>query len=443
MAWHQTGPDCHPLRIICVFGYVSCHQRSPQKKDTDIELNHIVAIVDTKSIPVGQKLKYSILVCRETINLPKPKLPELTNFTVLNAGQSTSLSFVNSKVSCSKKYNYTLIPKKEGELTIGSSWIAYNGIVYKTEPITITATKASQLESAKKRKKSQSVKKRSHQQKDTDIELNSIVAIVDTKSIPVGQKLKYSILVCRETINLPKPKLPELTNFTVLNAGQSSSLSSAHGKLSRSSTYNYTLTPKKEGELTIGSSWITYNNNAYKTEPITITATKTSQLKPTQKMNTSPFVTKTNFFKLKPVKKRKKSQSVKKRSQQPKDTATEIFIKTIVNKKNAQVNEPIILTYKLYYRNVTPIKERINWPDFSGFLTKDVPLEKKRKKKIKMIDGKKFYTIELYKKILFATTPGIKYIKKATFNFLFKYYFLIGQKKQKIESNPITINIKK
>ena len=247
-----------------------------------------------------------------------------------------------------------------------------------------------------------------------DIEMN---ATVNAKEVGLGQQIRYSISVSGNVQNLPQPKLPSLTDFEVYNAGQSSSFQFINGQVSVSKTYNYSLVPQKEGAFTIGAAQITHKGKVYQTQPITITVSKSIKPKPTKQPSVEE-----RFFGQK--------------------QACELFIKTIVDKKSVYVNEPVVLTYKLYYRNIgiRNMGFREN-PDFSGFWGEDIPPNKIQKRQRELINGKYYYTMNLYRKILFATAPGKKYIKGAKFQFIIEDFFSFFGRKVNKESNPVVINV--
>ncbi len=66
-----------------------------------------------------------------------PTLPDLSDFDVHPRGQSTQMSFVNGRVTSSVSYNYVLIPRRAGRITIGVATVELDGQVYSSEPIEI------------------------------------------------------------------------------------------------------------------------------------------------------------------------------------------------------------------------------------------------------------------------------------------------------------------
>ncbi len=248
-----------------------------------------------------------------------------------------------------------------------------------------------------------------------DITLN---ATISSATVGAGEQITYSISASGGSGNIPQPKLPALPDFKVYNAGTSSSYQFINGQVSSSVTYNYTLIPIKEGTFTIGASSISYKGKVYQTQPLTVKVARTVQKKQKKK----PTTIEERFFK--------------------QNQTGELFVRTLVNKNKAYVNEPVLFSYKLYYRNVAISQYGLQKPpDFSGFWVEDIPPSKVRKREVEMYKGKKYYTLTLEKKVLFPTAPGKKYIKGTDFTFLIEDFFSFFGKRVKRSSPSITVTV--
>ncbi|NPV14146.1 protein BatD [candidate division WOR-3 bacterium] len=104
------------------------------------------AEVDRTTVGLGEPLQLTVQVRGTNISrVPRPQLPALDGFDNIGSSQSqsTSISIVQGRVTQEQtiSFIYTLIPKKTGELVIGPCRLEYNGVEYKTEPITVKVTK--------------------------------------------------------------------------------------------------------------------------------------------------------------------------------------------------------------------------------------------------------------------------------------------------------------
>jgi hypothetical protein len=208
-----------------------------------------------------------------------------------------------------------------------------------------------------------------------DISFN---ASVDKTEVGLDDQITLTISVSGNVKSIPQPTLPSLEGFSVNSAGRSQNFVYSGGRISSSVTFNYILTPRKEGKFTIGSAEIVLDGKTYKTNPIdvTVTAGANPQAAP------SPS----------------SKESVQRTDLQGKD----LFIETVVNKKKAYVNEQVTLTFR-FYQGV----RLFNNPEYSpssltGFWAEDLP---PRKQYYKVINGRQYFVQEL-NTALFPTAAG-------------------------------------
>lgn len=208
-----------------------------------------------------------------------------------------------------------------------------------------------------------------------DISFN---AGVDKTEVGLDDQITLTISVSGNVKSIPQPNLPSLEGFTVYSAGRSQNFVYSGGKISSSVTFNYILTPRKEGKFTIGSAEIVLDGKTYKTNPIEVTVTAGAK----------PEAAPTPSSK----------ESVQKTELQGKD----LFIETVVDKKKAYVNEQITFTFK-FYQGV----RLFNNPEYSpasltGFWAEDLP---PRKQYYQVVNGRQYFVQEL-KTALFPTAAG-------------------------------------
>lgn len=71
--------------------------------------------------------------------------PSFDGFRVIaGPSQQVSQSWINGKTSFEKSYSYFLLPNQKGNLVIKQAMIEYNGQIYKTQPIRINVTAATE-----------------------------------------------------------------------------------------------------------------------------------------------------------------------------------------------------------------------------------------------------------------------------------------------------------
>jgi len=99
-----------------------------------------VAGVNRTQVALEEPFTYTVEISGVSGSRTDPVLPQMNGFDIYSSGRTQSFSLVNGRMSSSVIFNYTLVPKKVGSLTIGPATLEAEGKVYRTEPITITVT---------------------------------------------------------------------------------------------------------------------------------------------------------------------------------------------------------------------------------------------------------------------------------------------------------------
>lgn len=100
----------------------------------------IQATINRSQAAVEDQLLLTLTV--EGSRSAEPTLPDLSDFDVYSRGQSTQMSFINGRVTSSVSYNYLLVPKRPGSITIGAATVELDGTTYSSEPIRIRIVSA-------------------------------------------------------------------------------------------------------------------------------------------------------------------------------------------------------------------------------------------------------------------------------------------------------------
>ena len=140
----------------------------------------------------------------------------------------------------------------------------------------------------------------------SDIQLS---ASVDKNQLTIEDSIELSIKISGVR-NPPIPKLPPLTDFTVRSTGTQSSTQIFNSDMQVSTTYNYLLTPKIEGNFIIGPVIMNLSGSNYQSEPITVTIKKPNPIKPNENRS--------------------------------------VYTETSISKKTPYINEQVVYTFKLF-----------------------------------------------------------------------------------------------
>lgn len=106
------------------------------------EAASLTATVDRYRITVEDQVLYTLTVEGARDATP-PTLPELGDFQVQQGGTSSQISIVNGAISQSIKFNYILIPKREGEFILPPATLVHQGQTLQSQPIKILVQKSS------------------------------------------------------------------------------------------------------------------------------------------------------------------------------------------------------------------------------------------------------------------------------------------------------------
>ncbi len=105
----------------------------------------IRAYVSKNTVGLDENFTYSIEVSGKSTSLPDPQAPDFQDFYVLSGpNTSTSIQFVNGRMSATKVHTYYLQPKKKGKLTIPPAIVKHKGKILKSNTVTITVVAQSQ-----------------------------------------------------------------------------------------------------------------------------------------------------------------------------------------------------------------------------------------------------------------------------------------------------------
>ena len=255
-----------------------------------------------------------------------------------------------------------------------------------------------------------------------------ISASLDRNQIGLNEQAALSVTVTGSGGDLPQPQLPGLADFQIYNQGRSQSFTWVNGKASASVTYNFVLTPMKEGHFTIPPIRIQAQGQAAETPPMTLDVVK-------GEMTAAP------------------GSARPEGEARPAPAAhgpPAVFITGTVDKTSVHVGEPITFTFRLYHR--VPLMSRPNYqpPEVTGFWTEDLPPQRSYSEIVKGMP----YNVTEVRTALFPSSPGKAHIGSAALtvnleNFgtdpfssdFFAQFFGRGEEKI-LRTEPIAINVR-
>ena len=188
--------------------------------------------VDRNRVAVGESLQMRVTIEGGEGDV---NVEAIADFKVFSRGTSTSMQFINGRTSRQVTHNYTLIPQKEGTLTIPALPVAVDGRTYHTQPITVTVTSA-QAEAP-----------------DGGGREVWVTAEVSAQDAFVGQQLIYTFSL-HQAVEVRDAKLgpPEFEGFEARELEQRDTQRKiVNGREQIITQVRYVLIPRQAGTLTI------------------------------------------------------------------------------------------------------------------------------------------------------------------------------------------------
>jgi hypothetical protein len=197
-----------------------------------------------------------------------------------------------------------------------------------------------------------------------------VEAIVDDTKIAEGASFQLEIRAIDGTIN--NLRLNSLTDFEILSGPATSrSVQIVNGAVSSTSSYKWTLAPKKAGTLIIPAQQLTVDRRKYETKPITI-----------QVLKAAP---------------RSGSGSV---------ASGELYLMAELASTEVYRGEQVTVTWTLFTQVNISGWEVASLPNFTGFWTEELFAPNKLQLRERVIGGKRYYTAVVRRMALFPTRSG-------------------------------------
>lgn len=203
-----------------------------------------------------------------------------------------------------------------------------------------------------------------------------IDARADRTDVDADGKIALTLTV-RGGQGEPEVDLGSTTGFEIYSAGTSQSISIVNGQVSSSITYTYLLSPRGEGEFTIGPFEARIGGEAATAPAIRIRVTPGASSGAPPPRESAPRPSRGG-------------------------EARDVFLTTALDKKDAYVGEAIILSFRLYTRVRFAGDPEYEPPSTEGFWKEDLPPQRR------FFDdwGGLRYSVTEVKSALFPTRPG-------------------------------------
>ncbi|MDZ7266386.1 MAG: BatD family protein [candidate division KSB1 bacterium] len=209
----------------------------------------------------------------------------------------------------------------------------------------------------------------------------TVTATVDRTRIGLNEDFTLSVEVSGG--NAGEPQLPAMESFARL-AGTSSSQSIQiiNGRMSSSHTYHYTFIAVATGSFEIGPVEVAAGGQTYRSAPIRIEILPAAGGPPAAPgappPQTDPGVT----------------------------ADGSLFLRAEVDRKQVYVNQPVIVTFKIYTARNVRNYGNARLPTFTGFWVEDFPMPRQPRTYQQVINGQRYLVAEVKRTAIFPQTAG-------------------------------------
>ena len=265
----------------------------------------------------------------------------------------------------------------------------------------------------------------------------NIASSVDRTTIGINQTFTLEVELSGERANSAgDPKLPDISDFATYlgSTGTSTNMQIINGRMSISTTYSFRFMATKVGKFTIPPAIINFGGQEYSSKPISIDIVQ----------STTP-------------KQQPQQPGARTPSEQPslQNLEENLFLHVSANKRRVYLNEPVILSYKIYTRVTVTQYGIAKLPATTGFWTEEFPLGNQPKTYEEILNGKKYIVAEIKRMALFPTDAGQKTIgpmeiecsirvqqqRRSIFDSFFDDPFFGRTVNQTIASKPLNIEV--
>lgn len=216
---------------------------------------------------------------------------------------------------------------------------------------------------------------------------------------------------------------------------KSSSISIVNGKRSqhKSTIYTYTLLANSEGDYMIPAASVKVGSSTYKTAARKIKVFSAEAAGGSSDPNTQ---------------RESKGERIN-------ISGKELYVSATPNKTTVYEQEPILVNFKLYSSRQPNDIPKIKLPEFDGFIKEEVDLGGMRQIDVESVNGKPFYTVNIYSVLLYPQKSGKLTIPEGTFDvymvvrvnqpvesFFGSFQDQFQEVSQTVKSRPFSINVK-
>ncbi|MBQ2540927.1 MAG: protein BatD [Paludibacteraceae bacterium] len=228
---------------------------------------------------------------------------------------------------------------------------------------------------------------------------------VGPSQVPQNQPFQIQYIIDEKAKDIQPPSMPGFELLAGPFTSTSSSFSFINGKRTSTyqQTYTYTYMVSKPGTYNLGSATINVGGRKYRSNGLKISVVREEPMPEPQ-----------------PSSARTEERQERASRQQERPQETSIFIRTVLSKSHVHEQEPLTLSYKLYFIGADNVQMAgvTKMPDFTGFLKQESDAEQPQAH-LENYNGRQYNVATIYKVQLYPQHSGEIQITPAQFEVVY------------------------
>lgn len=219
------------------------------------------------------------------------------------------------------------------------------------------------------------------------VEINIVAEAIPTH-VKVGDSFTYTVEVSGNKMKLPNPDVDIPSEFDIYS-GPSTSINTSwvNGQMSASRTLTYQLLARKAGVFTIDPPTLNYKKRRYSGNKVVVVVSSTRRSSRGSQGRSS-------------------NRSAVPTPSSPITSDEPLFLQVDVDPAEVYVQQPLTVTYTLYFRHDVRSFDVKRLSSTEGFWTEEWPVPNPPTVLERTINGKSYRAAAIYRTILFPTRDG-------------------------------------
>ncbi len=263
-----------------------------------------------------------------------------------------------------------------------------------------------------------------------------VTTVFDKRTVGLNGEIKFTIRIVGGKGNILRPRVPHTDQFDSYYTGRSSQFTFVNGRSESTTTFSYTLLPKRVGKFMLPPIEVEVDNQIFRTDPIEIEVIGSQQasgsgaVRPTPAAAIGPgqafLPSSSGGAPLAKPGSQVVAQIPPQSIQKPvsptinSESDRDIFLNVFTDKVEAYPNEQILLIHSVFTRLSARSEQFEKDPDLSGFWVEEIPIPRDYQAEKIIFEGLQYMKADVRRLALFPTATGTFEIDPGVFRITVK-----------------------